>query len=583
MKSNLITAMLAIVSLILIGCSKTETPETPQANVSAVTQVLNLTPDFISVSGTETGKEYEPGSTVTLTVTAGETLSYSFEAIHMEHIHIHVGDRTYMPVFPGSEGTGVESIQVEIEVPEGDFGIVACYSVQQQISDTGYTMYIEDNEAVSLYGVSHDLKYKYFDCYLLTEDAYTITGVEFRMGENSTWMDASQTTGCSFERSAYVDNVYKVTIRPDYQDVTGDITLRVSGEQHGRYSIVWENAGEQYLDLEKSVLPEQAIDGETVTAELYTADGYYLSGAECSKADTELEIIGRSYVRFTMPASDVTVTLDIRSKVPVSYTGSANINEAAFYDADDIYYGVETDNGIPGENVYLFATAESGFKPMKATIQTGESFSFTHYAYDMYMAAVTIPEDATSLEAGIETAVAYTVSGNENIVFDNGNLYAEGENVSMSIYVPEGQRITSVTAKTGDGTDIPVELSAPYASFTMPASDVQVDVIYEATGGEGTVSVSAIYDQDMFDVYSSTDYDWDFAEGFTIEKGRTFYLTVYNYYMTMFYVGVKVGENVTVYPAEFDDMMGEYSFGKAIVADGDVIIKVGESEGSVSF
>lgn len=63
----------------------------------------------------------------------------------------------------------------------------------------------------------------------------------------------------------------------------------------------------------------------------------------------------------------------------------------------------------------------------------------------------------------------------------------------------------------------------------MPASDVQVDVTYEKTGGEGTVSVFAIFDQSTFNVYSTTDYDWNFAEGFTLEKGKTFYLSVYNY------------------------------------------------------
>lgn len=49
----------------------------------------------------------------------------------------------------------------------------------------------------------------------------------------------------------------------------------------------------------------------------------------------------------------------------------------------------------------------------------------------------------------------------------------------------------------------------------------------------------------------------------------------------MYYVGVQVGDNVTIYPAEFDDI--EYYFGKAIVADGDVIIKVGATEEEVSF
>ena len=102
----------------------------------------------------------------------------------------------------------------------------------------------------------------------------------------------------------------------------------------------------------------------------------------------------------------------------------------------------------------------------------------------------------------------------------------------------------------------------------MPASDVSVEVTYEQIGTGSTVSVIAYYDADTYDVYSSTNYDWDFAEGFTMERGATFYLSVSDYEGSNFYVGVKIGDTVTVYPADFDDMMGGYSFGKALVADG---------------
>lgn len=97
------------------------------------------------------------------------------------------------------------------------------------------------------------------------------------------------------------------------------------------------------------------------------------------------------------------------------------------------------------------------------------------------------------------------------------------------------------------------------------------------------VSVIGYYDSDVYDVRSTTNYDWDFKKGFEIVKGKTFYVTVINYNWDMYYVGVKIGENVTIYPAQFDDMMGEYSFGKSLVADDDVIIKVGATEESVSF
>ena len=140
-----------------------------------------------------------------------------------------------------------------------------------------------------------------------------------------------------------------------------------------------------------------------------------------------------------------------------------------------------------------------------------------------------------------------------------------------------------MTVTDSNGLDVPVVLDLPYASFVMPASNVEVSVAYEALGGGNTVTVKAYFDDNNYDVSSSTNYDWDFAEGFTIDRGATFYMDVYNYTGEMFYVGVKIGDSVTVYPADFDDMMGEYSFGRALVADGDIVIKVGATEEEIAF
>lgn len=287
-----------------------------------------------------------------------------------------------MPEFTASEGESLTTLSVDITVPDSDFEVVACYSVQQQLTDGGHTMLLEENPSVRLYGVSPEKGYRYFDCYLLTADAYTITNVEFSIGGGE-WRSLAETTGCSFTRSALVDNVYQVTVRPDYEDVTGDVTLRVVGEQHARHSITWEHAEDTYLDLEQSTLPTESIDGEQVTAELRVKPDYYLASADISAQGVEPELIERIYVRFEMPAEDVTVTLNFMEKIAVSCTASDHVSEATFYDADDIYYGVPTDKGIPGETVYLFATADEGYKPMQARISSGETFAFEHYAYAM--------------------------------------------------------------------------------------------------------------------------------------------------------------------------------------------------------
>lgn len=284
-----------------------------------------------------------------------------------------------------------------------------------------------------------------------------------------------------------------------------------------------------------------------------------------------------------MPATDVDITLDIQKKIPVSYTSSEHVAEAKIYNAPDIYYGVEVSTGIPGEKVYVIATAEEGYKPMTATTDDGNISTFTHYGTNMYVCPVSISENATSMSVSIDCAKAWTVSSPQYVAFDDGQLYAEGETVAFAINVPAGKQIESVTAVTAAGETLDLTLDLPYGSFVMPDDDVVVNVTYCDLEVGDQVSVIAYYDDEQYGVNSSTNYDWDFAEGFNIDKGSTFYLSVLDYYGENFYVGVKIGDTVEIYPATEDEESGEFYFGKSLVANGDIIIKVGPSESSVGF
>ena len=550
------------------------------AEVSTVVSLVNLSPEFLSVSGIEENQTIGVGEQAVLTLTAGPILSAGFQDYHFEHIHIHVNDQVIVPTVPDGY-TPSDEIKVAFAVPSGDCDIVVCYSIQQQMTESGYTMTLESNPHVKLFGVSPDCHYKYFDAYLLADEAYVITGAEFKMG-NGDWTPVDGTVGCSLTPDYGVPNLYHICIRPDYQNVTGNVVLRVSGEQHHRYNITWPNATAEYIDLDKSILPSQAIDGDVVTAELYVNEDYYLKGATASDG-TKVETFYYAYVQFTMPATDVAITLDILKKIPVAYVESNHVAEAKIYDAPDIYYGAVTEVGIPGEKVYVIATADKGYKPMTATTDDGQTFSFTHYGLDMYLCPVTISDNATAMSVSIACAKAWTVSSNEDVSFNDGSLYAEGETVSFTIKVPDGKKIDTVTANTTSGESVDLTLDIPYGSFTMPAEDVEVTVTYADIETGDVVSVIAYYDEDQYSVRSSTNYNWDFAEGFTIDKGATFYLSVYDDYGENFYVGVKIGDTVETYPAIEDEESGEYTFGKALVANGDVVIKVGPTASSVKF
>lgn len=544
-----------------------------------VTRFDNLSPSYISVSGLAVGDQLTAGETATVTITPGSVLSSGIGKAHYQHFHLHVNDQVIVPATPDDQSGYVQSVDIPFTVPEGECSIVACYSVQQQTSSTGYTMTLEDNPAVKLYGVSPNERYKYFDAYLQVNEAYVIDNVEYKMGDGE-WAPVKGSAGCDFY-AAELNDLYRVKIRPGQKNVTGDVTLRVSGTQHHRYSITWNNATAQYIDLERSTLPAKAIDADTVVAELYVNDGYYLKGASLSDG-SEVKT-SKYYVKFAMPATDVTVNLDIRAKVPVSYTVSEHVANAKFYDQPDMFYGVETAVGVPGEEVYLFASAESGYKPQTASTDDGHTFSFVHYADNIYYCPITITEGAASMTATIQCIKAYSASSEQVVVFTGGNLFAEGETVNMAIQIPSGKEIKSVKVLTEGGDEVPYTLNGAYGSFVMPAANVTVTVTYADLSTEDKVNVIAYYDEEQYRVSSSTNYDWKFAKGFQIDKGTTFYLQVLDYYGENFYVGVKNGETVTVYPAVMDEDSGEYSFGKAITATGDVTIKVGATKASVAF
>lgn len=593
MKRNLFLAGIIILAS-LLACEKNNVPGTKDPEMVQVNEVLNLTPDFIgSVMGVEVGQSYETGDSLTLELTPGDVLMSGFYAGIMEHIHVHVGDTVYMPEFPKTTEEYVRSLSMKVAVPKKPFGIVVAYAVQQQLAPDGYTMRLEDNnDGIVLYGVSPEQKYKYFDCYLRTPDAYTIEKVEFKVGDGE-WQDVTAVNGCKFKRTSSLDWFYIVSIRPDYKNVTGDVTLRVKGSQHARYGIKWLNTEYVKTDIpegwQPNVLPEESIDGEQVGAQFYTIDGYYLDSVSSNIDGLELQCIARSAVLFEMPASDVEISLNFKKKVDVSYNGGTHITSAQIYDAKDIYYGVPTTNGIPGEAVYLFVNVDKGFKPSKAYVSgsdTGYDFVIYGDGIDKYQyyAEVVLPESDGPFELTSEVVKSYVASGS-NILFDGGHDYAEGELVSFQVYVPSGKTLSGVKVTSSDGKEIECTMDNTKGSFVMPACDVTVVADYADTDPGSIAHISAIYDADEYSVFSQTNpyYQRITSDGLDVPAGTTLYINITSDYGNPFWVGVKIGETVNYYKATEDPDFGDVSFGKSFVFSADAVIKVGSTEASVKF
>lgn len=581
----------------VVGCKKTnpDTPTPPEPSTAKIEKLLNLTPDFIaSVTGATQGEEYNYGDSLTLELTPGEILSSGFADYHMQHIFVHVADTVYVPEFPATEEKNIQSLQVKVAVPEqSSFDIAVVYSVQQQLSENGATLTLVDaNDNIILYGVHPEKKYKYFDCYLGTPDAYTITGIDVKIGAQD-WQNIEDIKGCSYERTEAFDWLYNVSIRPNYQDLTENVQIRVKGEQHHRYTISWK--GTEYLRTDipegwiQPCLPTEAIDGESVVATFYTIAGYYLDNATSNVEGLALECKSRAYVLFTMPASDTEISLNFKKKATVSFTESENITSAQIYDQHDLYYGVPTEEGIPGEEVSLFVNVADGYKPLKAVVE-GEEYPFVLYGSGVdkyqYYADVTLPKTDGPFSIAATTGKCYSVSGESGTFqFPDGTSYIEGETVTALVYVPSGKTIEKVTAVADNGDNIDVTLDNATVTFTMPADNVTLSVTYTDIDTKDNVHISAIFDDDQYSVFSQTNpyYQRINESGFDVPKGTTLYISIVDNYGEPFWVGVKMGSSVSYYEATIDPDMGDASFGKSFVFTDDTVFKVGATKESVQF
>lgn len=595
MKRNLSLLAGLALSFVIPACSADDGPDTPGQKTVRISEVTNLTPEFLaSVDGVEDGEELVPGDTLTITFSPGTVLSSGFSDVHPEHIHLHVADTVYMPVFPETDQQYVQSLSIDVIVPDEDFGIVAAYAVQQKLKEDGFTMALDSaDDGVGLYGVSPDCKYRYFDCYLRVPDAYTVATVEFKVADGD-WQDINSVSGCGCARSEVLDYVYDVKVRPNLKDVEGEVALRVIGSQHARYQIAWNNTdfiSEEVPDGgQPNYLPTESIDGEKVVAWFRTKDGYYLAGAESDVEGLVPECASYAYVRFTMPASDVSIKLLFKEMATLKYLSSLNVPSAMIYDCPDIYYGVPVDKGIPGEDVYLFANCDNGFKPSKAVTEGGVRSDFRIYGagadrYAWY-APVHIPEDASALTVSIETVKAYNVTGEPGIIFfKEGNVWAEGEKVPFQVYIPQGKTLAGVKAEQPDGTEITCTMDNTDGYFIMPASDVYVSASFSETNPGATAHISALYDADQYRVFSQTNpyYQRIDADGFDVPAGTALYISIVDDYGEPFWVGIKIGDSFNAYEVPQDEDTGEYVFNSSVVASGDVVIRAASTKDGVQI
>ena len=554
-----------------------------------VTSVQTLSPDFFTLSVKE-GDEFEGKGQVTITLTAGDNLSSGFESTsnHLDHIYVYVNDVCYKPTFPDGV-TFSKTVDIRVTMPEADATIIACYSTQQHLKTDGHSVSFEEDANVKAVGVLSTEKYDYVDFHAICADTYIITKAEYRLAKDTTktWVDIPF-DNANTTITKVANGHYEVAVRPDGKDLSDDVVIRFAGENHTKHSISYSGLDEDKYMVDESLLPVSALDGENVTVSVFAKTGVYVKTLTPTGIPSEnINYSDTSSIQFTMPKADVSFAITFGDAMTITTVTNANIDSVSYY-TDDPSYSESVTTAVPGNSLYVVATAKSGYLFTGASINGGEKVAISNEAGLVY-ALLAVPADAEAISVTLYADVSYTAtiatSTNGAITMDRtSGKYAAGESVSLTVSPATGYVLDTITIAKSDGTasgvSATIDAATGNASFDMPSFDVQIAATFKVDpDAANKVTITSTYDADEYIVTISTSDTTYTDNPFTITKNTSLYVSVSDQSGNNFHVTITIGTTAVVDTnATADEDTGEYTFGQSIKATDNTTIVVGAAQ-----
>ena len=250
--------------------------------------------------------------------------------------------------------------------------------------------------------------------------------------------------------------------------VTGNITLYA----------MWETRSYEVTvaDTENgtaSVSASFADAGDEITVTATPAEGYMVDTITVKTAlNTNVAVANG---KFTMPSSDVTVTVTFKVIPAATYTVTVapTTNGTAT---------VDKSTAAAGETVTVTATPAEGYAldTITAVDASGATVTVTDGKFIMPAANVTVTATFKEVPATTYTVtVAPTTNGTATV---NKSTAAAGETVTVTATPAEGYALDAITAVDASGAAVTVT----NGSFTMPAANVTVTATFRKINNEVT-------------------------------------------------------------------------------------------------
>ncbi len=422
-----------------------------------VTKFVNTMTQNLSVDAfDDLTKYYEPGEEVSFLLTS----PYDIAEYSLPQVYVHVNHASYKVSYASDSDKKV--LKCSFVMPEEDVSIVIVQSYNT-ISESGYSVTVQDNEHARIYGFKKDEKYTGVSLKLMRDPGYAVDKVEYSYDNGSTWT--------SFTNLSFYENAAGLSL----YNMTANVIVRVSGEFVGMKTISYANA--DTVIVSNGTLPSEGNPGDTISFSPVSSDSSKkLIGASVKDENGADVAFTFNYgnLTFTMPKTNVVITFDFQTLGAIQVAAHEHVTSVSI--RPSAYSNEEITHCVPNETFFVFVTVESGYVLLGGKVNGGDLNRPTDGGYYGIYISFMMPESG---DANVSLEVAQThqissefVGGTGRLTVAGGNSHGAGETVNFTVSAEGAYEVESVSSPDVEITD---HGYGSY-SFVMPDKDVAITV-----------------------------------------------------------------------------------------------------------
>ena len=485
-------------------------PETAE-----IAEVNNWSSQYISDVSLEVGESYEVGAEVDYSFVSSYYTPADSALTYAANYYITVNGTTVSPTAANYDSaTGHTTYRGTFTMPEADATVDILLASTTTSDTNGFTASFQSDDNVQCLSIANpSASYSANSSfYLVMKKAagVSITGIEYSTDGGENWTPSSGASVYTMNGNYNSDIVYKSIYSFTYFSAGQNVLFKADyTTDNAYYSLTLTN--ESDITISSGSFSYHPLAGDAVYLSYSAKAGKYVSAAATVVTDSGDTVTtssnSTSYLRFTMPEANVSITFILGDQVAVTTAENDGLSKqivvkSSLYSSDTVEYVT------PGSTYYICAYAADGYILSGFDINGTEYTSTLSYTGSSYGGPWTyvqyqVPSDATSVSVSAILTQAYIASSSidsskATVYFGSASTgtYAEGASVSFTItpnayYSLDTSSITVTDANNNDIAVSNIQTNSYSGSvtgtFTMPAANV---VLSATLTEKNTVAVS---------------------------------------------------------------------------------------------